>query len=102
MPLGPFDFRGPDLYPNAARLAHIGRSAPRDQFLQELQLRSKEPTLRPKTVTLMTIHGAKGQEFDFVYVIGLPRTSCRPSTARRRTSDVTALLRSPAPESALS
>ena len=51
--------------------AHIGKSAPLDQFLQELQLRSKEPTPRPKTVTLMTIHGAKGQEFDFVYVIGL-------------------------------
>ena len=51
--------------------AHIGRSAPLDQFLQELQLRSKEPTPRPETVTLMTIHGAKGQEFDFVYLIGL-------------------------------
>ena len=51
--------------------AHIGESAPLDQFLQELQLRSKEPTPKPQTVTLMTIHGAKGREFDFVYVIGL-------------------------------
>jgi DNA helicase-2/ATP-dependent DNA helicase PcrA len=50
---------------------HIGRNAPLDQFLQELQLRSKEPTPKPETVTLMTIHGAKGREFDFVYVIGL-------------------------------
>ncbi|MGH7557594.1 MAG: 3'-5' exonuclease, partial [Gemmatimonadota bacterium] len=50
---------------------HIGRKAPLDQFLQELQLRSKEPTPQPETVTLITIHGAKGREFDFVYVIGL-------------------------------
>jgi len=50
---------------------HIGKNAPLDQFLQELQLRSKEPTPRAGTVTLMTIHGAKGREFDFVYVIGL-------------------------------
>jgi len=50
---------------------HIGKNAPLDQFLQELQLRSKEPTPKPETVTLMTIHGAKGKEFDIVYVIGL-------------------------------
>lgn len=50
---------------------HIGKGAPLDQFLQELQLRSKEPSPKPDTVTLMTIHGAKGREFDFVYVIGL-------------------------------
>src|SRR5208282_6626675 len=31
----------------------------------------KEPTPKPGTVTLMTIHAAKGREFDFVYVIGL-------------------------------
>jgi DNA helicase-2/ATP-dependent DNA helicase PcrA len=50
---------------------HIGKSAPIDQFLQELQLRSKEPSPKPNSVTLMTIHAAKGKEFDFVYVIGL-------------------------------
>ena len=50
---------------------HIGKNAPLDQFLQELQLRSKEPTPKAETVTLMTIHGAKGKEFDIVYVIGL-------------------------------
>jgi DNA helicase-2/ATP-dependent DNA helicase PcrA len=49
----------------------LGKNAPLDQFLQELQLRSKEPSPKPDTVTLMTIHGAKGREFDFVYVIGL-------------------------------
>lgn len=49
----------------------LGRKAPLEQFLQELQLRSKEPTPKRGTVTLMTIHGAKGREFDIVYVIGL-------------------------------
>jgi len=51
--------------------SHLGKNVPLDQFLQELQLRSKEPTPKPDTVTLMTIHSAKGREFDFVYVIGL-------------------------------
>jgi DNA helicase II / ATP-dependent DNA helicase PcrA len=51
--------------------SHLGKNVPLDQFLQELQLRSKEPTPKPGTVTLMTIHGAKGREFDFVYVVGL-------------------------------
>jgi len=34
-------------------------------------LRSKEPAPKPGSVTLMTIHGAKGREFDCVYVVGL-------------------------------
>ena len=42
-----------------------------DRFLQELQLRSKEPVPAPWTVSLATIHGAKGREFDTVYLIGL-------------------------------
>ena len=49
----------------------IGRTAPLEQFLQELGLRSKEPPVGSNTVTLMTIHSAKGKEFDHVYVIGL-------------------------------
>lgn len=49
----------------------IGKTIPLDQFLQELQLRSKEPTPKAQTVRLMTIHAAKGREFDFVYLIGL-------------------------------
>ena len=49
----------------------VGRDAPLEQFLQELALRSKEPPVGPNTVTLMTIHVAKGKEFDHVYVIGL-------------------------------
>ena len=42
-----------------------------DRLLQELQLRSKEPAPSPGTVSLATIHGAKGREFDTVYLIGL-------------------------------
>ena len=49
----------------------IGRDASLEQFLQELALRSKEPPVGPQTITLMTIHSAKGKEFDHVYVIGL-------------------------------
>ncbi len=48
----------------------IGRAS-LDRFLQELELRSKEPVPAPETVSLATIHGAKGLEFDIVYVIGL-------------------------------
>jgi DNA helicase-2/ATP-dependent DNA helicase PcrA len=40
---------------------HLGRNVPLDQFLQELQLRSKEPSPKPGTVTLMTIHAAQRQ-----------------------------------------
>jgi DNA helicase-2/ATP-dependent DNA helicase PcrA len=65
---------------------HIGRGAPLDQFLQELQLRSKEPSPKPDTVTLMTIHGAKGREFDFVYVIGLAE-DVMPSFQSRQKGD---------------
>ena len=41
------------------------------RLLQELEFRSKEPVLAPGTVSLTTIHGAKGQEFETVYLIGL-------------------------------
>ena len=41
------------------------------QFLQEMELRSKEPVPEPGAVSLSTIHGAKGLEFDRVYLIGL-------------------------------
>lgn len=42
-----------------------------DRFLQELELRSKEPAPTAGAVSLATIHGAKGLEFDIVYLIGL-------------------------------
>jgi DNA helicase-2/ATP-dependent DNA helicase PcrA len=65
---------------------HIGKSAPLDQFLQELQLRSKEPSPKPGTVALMTIHGAKGREFDTVYVVGLAE-DVMPSFQSRQKGD---------------
>ena len=42
-----------------------------DRFLQQVELRSKEPDPAPGTVSLMTIHSAKGLEFERVYLIGL-------------------------------
>lgn len=50
---------------------HFGRNITLDEFLQQLQLRSKSPSPQSDTVTLMTVHAAKGREFDFVYLIGL-------------------------------
>jgi DNA helicase-2/ATP-dependent DNA helicase PcrA len=65
---------------------HIGKGAPLDQLLQELQLRSKEPSPKPDSVALMTIHGAKGKEFDCVYVIGLAE-DVMPSFQSRQKGD---------------
>lgn len=50
---------------------NLGDDPTLEAFLQELQIRSKEPLPRPNTIVLMTIHGAKGKEFDHVYLIGL-------------------------------
>lgn len=49
----------------------VGHEITLEAFLQEMQLHSKEPSTDPGTVILMTIHGAKGKEFDHVYLIGL-------------------------------
>lgn len=40
-------------------------------FLQELDLSPKHPPIPPGAVTCLTIHMAKGMEFDHVYLIGL-------------------------------
>ncbi len=48
-----------------------GRTTTLKQFLQELALRPKEPVPAAGAVSLATIHGAKGLEFDTVYLIGL-------------------------------
>jgi len=65
---------------------NVGRNIGLDQFLQELQLRSKEPSPKPQTVTLMTVHAAKGREFDYVYVIGLAE-DVMPSYQARQKGD---------------
>ena len=49
----------------------LGGDLTLEAFLQELQLRSKEPAPKPDAVILMTIHGAKGKEFNHVYLLGL-------------------------------
>ncbi len=64
----------------------IGRQALLDQFLQELELRSKEPPLKPGVVPLLTIHGAKGNEFPHVYVMGLAE-DILPSFQSKRLGD---------------
>ena len=50
---------------------YLGDALTLEAFLQELQLRSKESIPDKDKVVLMTIHGAKGREFDHVYIIGL-------------------------------
>jgi len=49
----------------------LGNEITLEAFLQELQMHSKEPPLKSNTIALMTIHGAKGKEFDHVYLVGL-------------------------------
>ena len=65
---------------------HFGSSITLDEFLQQLQLRSKAPSPQAHTVTLMTVHGAKGREFDFVYLIGLAE-DILPSFQSRQKGD---------------
>ena len=49
----------------------LGRNHTIEAFIQELKMRSKEPPRRAGEVLLTTIHGAKGNEFEDVYVIGM-------------------------------
>ncbi len=63
-----------------------GRQLSLDEFLREMDLRSKEPSPKSGTVSLMTIHSAKGKEFDFVYLIGLAEDILPSYQSRRRGS----------------
>ena len=73
-----------------ALYAEVGRAigVPTDseRFLQELDLRSKEPPVGHNTVPLMTIHSAKGNEFDHVYLAGLAE-DVLPSFHSKKKSD---------------
>ena len=64
----------------------IGVPSDPERFLQELDLRSKEPPVSPDTVPLMTIHGAKGNEFEHVYLTGLAE-DVLPSFQSKRKGD---------------
>ena len=57
-----------------------------EDIIHGLALRSKEPPRQGGTVTLMTIHGAKGLEFDRVYVVGLAE-SVLPSWHSQQAGD---------------
>ncbi len=46
-----------------------GKSLNLEEFLQHISLQSKEPPVRSRTVTLMTIHAAKGAQFSYVYLV---------------------------------
>lgn len=64
----------------------VGRQAPLDTFLQELDLRSKEPPIKAGVVPLLTIHGSKGNEFPHVYLLGLAE-DVLPSFQSKRAGD---------------
>ncbi len=64
---------------------------PLDRFLQELELRSKKPVADPGAVRLSTIHGAKGLEFDTVYLIGLAEEVLPSWHSVRKGSDSAAI-----------
>lgn len=49
----------------------IGKTASLDEFLHRVDISSKEPVPEAGTVRLMTIHGAKGKEFRYVFLMGL-------------------------------
>ena len=58
-----------------------------EELLQGIALRSKDPPLGAETVRLMTIHAAKGLEFDYVWLVGaaeeiLPSWQSLKTTAR--------------------
>ena len=64
----------------------LGDELTLEAFLQELQIHSKESPPKPDTVVLMTIHGAKGKEFEHVYLIGLVEDEL-PSFQSRQKGD---------------
>ena len=52
-------------------VAEHGDSVPLHTYLQQLDLLSKSPPAPPNALQCMTVHGAKGLEFNHVYLIGM-------------------------------
>ena len=67
--------------------AELGASAELSEVVQGLALRSKEPPKDPNTVSLLTVHGSKGLEFQTVYLLGLAE-GVMPSWQSLRKGDV--------------
>jgi DNA helicase II / ATP-dependent DNA helicase PcrA len=65
----------------------LGDEITLEALLQELQMRSKEPAPKPNTVVLMTIHGAKGKEFPYVYLIGMVDDELPSFQSKKRGDD---------------
>ena len=57
-----------------AILAEQGTTPNLDEFLRGLALRSKEPPIDPNSVKLLTIHSAKGLEFENVWLVGVAQS----------------------------
>ena len=51
--------------------AEYGHSVPLHTYLQQLDLLSKSPSPSANALQCMTVHGAKGLEFNHVYLIGM-------------------------------
>ena len=51
--------------------AEYGDSVPMHTYLQQLDLLSKSPSPSASALQCMTVHGAKGLEFNHVYLIGM-------------------------------
>lgn len=64
----------------------VGAGVTLDRFLQELEMRSKEPPLSLGVVPLLTIHSSKGNEFSHVYLAGLAE-DILPSFQSKKSGD---------------
>lgn len=49
----------------------VGKNLPLERFMQELDMRSKEPPLADDEISLMTIHASKGREYNYVFLMGM-------------------------------
>jgi superfamily I DNA/RNA helicase len=79
---------------------------PLEEFLQQISLYTEQDGLREdeSLVTLMTLHNAKGLEYDTVFIVGCEEgsfpTCALSKRAARRRSGASATSASPAPGNA--